>query len=105
MTSWARQLQWSGPLSRGQGNRGRAATETPVSSAFFNYTHDSTNYNLGNVLLFANPHFYYIVQSRNVPLCCAINKEGLKCKGSPSKMTFGQTVSLAVFSLQLLSGN
>ena len=38
MTSWVRQLQWSGPLSRGRGSRGRAATETPAPSAFFNYT-------------------------------------------------------------------
>merc|ERR550519_270508 len=98
MTSWVRQLQESGPLSRGRGNRGRAATKT---RQHFSIIHDSTNYNLVNVLLFAIP-LYYTVQSRPVPLCCANNKEGFRCKGSPSKVTFGQTVSLAVFSLQLI---
>ena len=42
----------------------------------FSIIHNSTNYNLGNLKLFALP-LYYIVQSRYVPLCCAINMEGL----------------------------
>lgn len=62
----------------------------------FSIIHDSTNYNLGNVLLFVIP-LYNIVQSRPVPLCCAINKEGFGCKDSPSKVTFGRPVLENVF--------